>query len=71
MTNLSDYIKSNNLYFRNIFDGVDKPWVVVGKIESYIKQAGPKLIKEAGFKEYKKDVYVGKNAIINPNSPSS
>jgi NDP-sugar pyrophosphorylase family protein len=65
MIKLSDYIKSNNLYFKDIFDGAGKPWDVVSEIENYIKQAWPKLIKEAGFKEYKKDIYVGKNANLS------
>ncbi len=68
MINLSDYIESNSLYFRNIFDGVGKPWAALSRIESYIRKTGSQLLKKEGFKEYERGVYVGKNTSINPNA---
>ena len=59
----SSFFDLKDFPFQNIFDAVDTPWEALSHLQSYIISHKKQLLK-LGYREYRKNVIVGKNVVI-------
>ena len=62
MVSLADFIETKNLYFKEIFENIERPWDVLSKIEAFIVRSGVGL---SGFKKAQNKIFVGKNVEVD------
>lgn len=62
MVSLAVFIETKNLYFKEIFENIERPWDVLNKIEGFIVRNGAGL---AGLKEVQNKIFVGKGVEID------
>lgn len=62
MVKLTEFIDTEKLYFKSLFENLKYPWDALSRIEDFIKENGSRL---EGFKEVSEGVYVGENVKID------
>ncbi|MEX0616522.1 MAG: glucose-1-phosphate thymidylyltransferase [Candidatus Woykebacteria bacterium] len=65
MVNLTEFIDTDKLYFKGLFENLEHPWDALSQIEKFVEENGQRL---EGFKEISEGVYADENVKIDSSA---